>query len=107
MPEQLPDGDVCSHDDCNEPTPWDMVAIVVEGQWFCSPACAVDALGVSKSPPETVTLHDPQYRVDRDELPDVSAEAVDITRSVIGMVEAKQAIKDTREMVGGQFREDV
>jgi hypothetical protein len=104
MSKQLPDQDTCSRPDCEEPTPWDMLAVVLDGTWCCSPACALDHLDTLETPPETVTLHDPQYHVDRDALPDVSSEAVDIRREVVGMAEAIEAIRDAGELFPGQFR---
>jgi hypothetical protein len=100
---QTNDG-TCAHDDCEEPTPWDMAAIIVGDAWYCSPECAIEGVAAAESPPKTVTLHDPQYTADRDELPGVSAEAVNITRPVSGRVDADEAIRTASEVYGGKFR---
>jgi hypothetical protein len=81
-----------------------MAALVLGGAWCCSPACALDHLDTLETPPETVTLHDPQYRVDRDGLPGVSSKAAHIRCDVAGMAEAIEAIRDAGEMFPGQFR---
>jgi len=104
MSKQLPDTETCSRPDCEEPTPWDMLAVVLDGTWCCSPACALDHLDTLETPPETVTLHDPQHHVDRDGLPAVSSEAVHMRCDVVGMAEAIEAIRDAGELPPGQFR---
>jgi hypothetical protein len=104
MSKQLPDSDTCSCAGCESSTPWDMQAVVLDGTWCCSPACALDHLDTLETPPETVTLHDPQYRVDRDGLPGVSSKAVHIRCDVVGMAEAIEAVRDAGELFPGQFR---
>jgi len=104
MSKRVPDTDTCSRPDCEEPTPWDMLAVVVGGAWCCSPACALDHLDTLETPPETVTLHDPQYRVDRDGLPGGSSKAAHIRCDVVGMAEAIEAVRDAGELFPGQFR---
>jgi len=66
--------------------------------------CALDHLDTLETPPETVTLHDPQYHVDRDGLPDVGPTAVHIRCDVVGMAETIEAIRDAGELFPGQFR---
>jgi len=104
MSKQLPDTETCSRPGCEEPTPWDMPAVVLDRVWCCSPACALDHLDGLERPPETVTLHDPQHHVDRDGLPDVSSAAVNISRTVRGLADAAEAVHQANGMVGGQFR---
>lgn len=94
----------CASEDCSEPTPWDMACIVFDGRAFCSPACAREALDRLERVPETITLHDPQYAVDRDELPGVAPEDVDITRGVTGLEDARQAIEECATMHPYEFR---
>lgn len=60
-------GEGCNRDGCDHPTPWDMIAVIVNG-WppFCSPQCAREAVAESDIEPAVITIHDPQYRIDRD-----------------------------------------
>lgn len=102
-PMQTNDG-TCSHDDCDEPTPWDMAAIIVGDGWYCSPTCAIEGVAAADSAPETVTLHDPQYTADRSSMPGVSAEAVNISRPVAGRAEADEAIRTASEVYDAPFR---
>jgi len=104
MSQQLPNTDTCSCAGCESSTPWDMSAVVLDGTWCCSPACALEHLDGLERPPELVTLHDPQYHVDRDGLLDVSSAAVGIRRKVVGTAEAIEAIRDADELFPGQFR---
>ena len=94
----------CASEDCSEPTPWDMACIIFDGRAFCSPACAREVLDGLGRVPETITLHDPQYAVDRDELPGVDSADVDITRDVTGLGDARQAIEECAEMHSCEFR---
>jgi len=104
MSEQPPDTDTCSGTDCEEPTPWDMLAVVIDGVWFCSPACAAAHVDALETPPETVTLHDPQFHANRDAVAGAGPKAVDISRAVVGMADADEAISAVSGMVEGQFR---
>jgi len=104
MSKQPPHTDTCSRPRCEEPTPWDMPAVVVDGVWCCSPACALEHLDGLERLPAAVTLHDPQYHVDREELSAVSSAAVGIRREVVGTAEAIEAIRDADELFPGQFR---
>lgn len=104
MAANLPDDDTCSAPDCEEPTPWDMAALIVDGAWYCSPACAIEGVATADTAPETVTLHDPQYTADRAALPAVSTEAVNISRAVEDRAAADEAIRDASELYGAAFR---
>jgi len=104
MTDRIPDDGTCAHDDCEEPTPWDMAALIVGDAWYCSPACAIEGVAAADTAPETVTLHDPQYTADREQLPGVSAEAVNISRRVTGLDDADLAIAQATELVPGTFR---
>jgi len=100
---QTNDG-TCSHDDCEEPTPWDMAALIVGDAWYCSPECAIEGVAAAETTPDSVTLHDPQFTADRSSMPGVSAEAVNITRSVSGRVDADEAIRSASELHAAPFR---
>jgi hypothetical protein len=105
MSKHAPDTDTCSRPDCGEPTPWDMLAVVVDGTWFCSPPCAATHVDTLEAPPETVRLHDPQHHVDRDAFPDVDSDAVAIRRRVHGMDDAVAAIGAVSGMIHAPFRD--
>jgi len=92
MTELIPDDGTCSAPDCGEPTPWDMAAIVLDDEYYCSPQCAGASLERMDSPPQRVTLHDPQYRIDRANFVHVSEDSVNITREVPSMAAAREAI---------------
>jgi len=104
MTDRIPDSGTCSAPDCEEPTPWDMAALIVGDAWYCSPACAIEGVAAADTAPETVTLHDPQYTADRAALPAVSTEAVNITRAVDGRAAADEAIRDASDLYGAAFR---
>ena len=97
----------CANDDCNAPTPWDMAQIKVDDVAFCSPDCAKEHVESTAATPAQVTLHDPQYAVDRSMFPpSVDEESVSITRRVIGPDDFLTAIVDIEQMFPGQFRVD-
>jgi len=103
MPEQLPDDGTCAAPDCDEPTPWDMAAIIVGEAWYCSPECAGGHLNRHGAPAQ-VTLHDPQFAADRAELPHVADDAVDISRRVTSLDDADTAIAQATDLYPGTFR---
>lgn len=96
--------ETCPVGGCEELTPWDMAAINFDGQYFCSPGCARKHLESMDRVPELMTLHDPQYAVDRGELPGVESEAVDIERPVRDRDDAQAAIDEMEVMFPGEFR---
>ena len=100
----MPSNATCPIDGCDNPTPWDMVALNFDGQYFCSPGCAREHLEGMNRVPELMTLHDPQYYVERDEMPGVEDEAVDIQRPVQSRDDAFIAIDEIEAMVPGEFR---
>lgn len=51
-----------------------------------------------------ITLHDPQYAVDRTPMPEVHSDDVDIWRNVTGIEDAHAAVDEMEEMHPGEFR---
>lgn len=99
--------EACAAAECSEPTPWDMACLVFDDEndrAYCSTACAGDALDAREQAPETITLHDPQYAVDRDDLPDVSADTPTIARPVSGIRDANVALAEFADMFPRDFR---
>jgi len=95
----------CDRDGCNEPTPWDMASIQFADHEFCSPNCAREAFESLTVRSGTVTLHDPQFAVDRDTLPPaVEGDDVNIERRVYGNEEAKEAIDEIEMLYPREFR---
>lgn len=95
----------CDNTDCNAPTPWDMAAIHIDDKSYCTPSCAQDHLKITDTVPQSVALHDPQYNVDRAELPaSVSEDAVNIQRDVTNSMDAAVAIEEIADMYPGDFR---
>lgn len=64
-PDERVDWDTCDNENCDEYTPWDMLAVIVTNSVFCSPECAAEACDDANA---DVWLHDPQFTVDRDVL---------------------------------------
>lgn len=95
----------CDNSGCDEVTSWDMALIMFDGKWFCSPDCAREHLEEMDTAPQSITLHDPQFAVSRDELPPaVGKEDVDIQRPVTGMEDAFTAIQEIESMYPAKFR---
>lgn len=94
----------CDKDGCGNPTSWDMAALIIDSQWFCSPSCAGDGVEVMEGSPETVALHDPQFAVSREEFVDVEGTAVNIERPVENAADAKQAIEKIESLYPTPFR---
>lgn len=101
-------GGRCARPGCEEPTPWDMSAVIITAEWYCSPECARAALddlvGQPAKEPTRVALHDPQFHVDRSALPGVSPHATEIWRSVVGLPDAFKAVDELSELHPGAFR---
>ena len=100
----IPNDGTCDGQDCTEVAPWDMAAIQFDGCWLCSPACARTYLGQMDTEPASVTLHDPQFAVDRTPLPEVDEADVTLTREVTEAADAESAISETEAMFPGEFR---
>jgi hypothetical protein len=81
-----------------------MAGILLDHDWFCSPECARAQLIAMSDCPDTVTLHDPQFSVDRSELPGVDAEDVNIQRSVTDKEDAATALDEAKLMHSPPFR---
>jgi hypothetical protein len=97
--------DACTNTNCDEPTPWDMAAVMLDDEWFCSPACAREYLNESDATPSTVTLHDPQFVASRAEMPaSVDDADVDIQRRVTDRDDAFSAIDELVSMFSAPFR---
>lgn len=96
----------CANPDCDEPTPWDMASVRLDDAEFCSPECArahLDRTG-AESVPQRVTLHDPQFAVDRSDLSGVAEDAIDIGRPIEHGADARRALDEIEEMFPGEFR---
>lgn len=95
----------CDATGCDEPTPWDMVAIVFAGDWFCSPDCARAALNEMTAAPDSITLHDPQFAVAREEVSAASDETdVDLQWPVVDETDALSVLDDIESMYPSDFR---
>lgn len=94
----------CDSTDCEEPTAWDMVSIDIGDESYCSPECARSALSERDEIPSSITLHDPQLHVSRENLPDVDDDHVNITRQVTSRDDALKAVDEAAEMYPGEFR---
>lgn len=92
--------ETCDNDDCDEPTPWDMISIRLGEHSVCSPDCARALLDATNGSPMKVTLHDPQYVLDRDQFPGVAEDAVNIERRVTNRSDAIVAIDQLEQMLG-------
>lgn len=94
----------CARKGCSEPTPWDMACIVFDARAFCSPDCAQQQLEALDRVPESVTLHDPQFAVDRAGHPYANADDVDIVYQVDGREDARMTIRECESIHPYEFR---
>lgn len=95
----------CDNTGCEELTPWDMPAIIINDAWFCSPNCAREHLEGIDAAPQSITFHDPQYAASRDELPSsVQEEDVDIRWPVSKMEDALESIQEIESAYPDKFR---
>jgi NAD-dependent dihydropyrimidine dehydrogenase PreA subunit len=99
----VPSFDRCSRAGCEEVCPWDMVSIIVDGRVCCSPDCATVVLEELPEAPSIVTLHEPQFHVDRDAL-GIPHDATEIWRDVENKDDAEAAIRQIAELYPGRFR---
>jgi hypothetical protein len=53
----------CDAVGCEQPTPWDMIAIRIGSESFCCPNCALGHLNGLETAPDKIVLHDPQMAV--------------------------------------------
>lgn len=60
-PDESANWGTCNADDCDEPAPWDMKAVLCEDSVYCSPDCANGNIPIDA----VVYCHDPQFHVDR------------------------------------------
>jgi len=98
-------GGKCDAEGCDEPTPWDMVGVLLdETQGYCSPDCALVALEASKTVPDLVTIHDPQHAVSRDKMQGVTNDVIDFDRNVDSNADAEDAIRETGQLFEYPFR---
>lgn len=94
----------CARDHCENPCPWDMAAIVFDGETVCcSPHCAEVVLEGRDATPSVVTYHDPQAAADREAL-GLGGDVVDIYREVDSKTEAEAAIREISELHPNRFR---
>lgn len=95
----------CSRERCDEPCPWDMAAIIFDHETVCcSPACAEVVLEGLDTPPKTVSLHDPQFTVDRGDLPNVDDDDTVLHYSTETFDDAESAITDAADLHTPRFR---
>lgn len=101
-------GHECARLDCDELTPFDMAAIAVDGDVYCSPKCVRVALesvrGHPYDIPSEITLLDPQNHVDKSPLPGVDETEMVLTRRVKGLPDAERAVDEIEQMYPGEFR---
>lgn len=82
-----------------------MNAILVDGVWLCSPECARAFVDELDAAPDSVTLHDPQFVLSREELSaEFGEDTSGITRTVDGADEAVSAIAEFESMFPSPFR---
>ncbi len=99
MTQPEADSKTCDNENCDSPTPWDMISIRLGDHSVCSPDCARELLEASSGTPMKVTLHDPQYALDRDLVPSVDETSVNVERRVTGYDDALRAIDHLEEML--------
>lgn len=101
-----PTGDTstCARAHCRESTSEELAAIQINGNSVCSPDCARAYLSARDAAPDSITLHDPQFAVARDEVPDVSADQVSMVRRVADRADARAAIDEIETMFPTEFR---
>lgn len=89
--------DTCDNENCDEQTPWDMLAVIADDLVFCSPECARESSLTARR--AEVWLHDPQYTVDR--------ETVALDPNTVQMqppVKGQAAIDAIEEIVDARWR---
>lgn len=87
----------CSADGCNHPTPWDMDNIGINQNTI---VCSVDCAHIwleGKEKPETITVRDPQYHLERPE--NVPDKSVNMIRNVWDDEEVTEVLSEIREMM--------
>lgn len=95
----------CSREGCDELCPFDMTAIIFDHETICcSPACAEVVLEGLDTPPETVSLHDPQTVVDRGDLPNVDVDDTALNYSTETFDDAESAITEAADLHTPRFR---
>jgi len=97
----------CDCAGCDEPTPWDLPSVRLDEHEYCSAECAREAYAAMPAGdhPVTITLHDPQYAVDRDELPPAVGDTdVNIECECWSADEAAAAFDDMLAMFPHEFR---
>lgn len=83
----------CHSDTCSESLSPEQPAITInQTHALCSPDCAYDFLDTINLTFKNVTLHDPQFEVDRKPLP-VHEDTVAISRPVNSRSDAKEAVE--------------
>lgn len=101
-------GHKCARLDCDELTPFDMAAIAIDGDVYCSPECVRVALesvrGHPHEVPREITLLDPQNHVDKSPLPGVDETEMVLTRRVEGLPDVERAVGEIERMYPGEFR---
>jgi len=105
MTEPPENDGTCDNDGCSEPTPMDMPAIVMGGFWFCSPTCAHEKISTLPAMMKHLTLHDPQFAMERDEFPEgVSDDDVGIRWVIENKEVALDLLEEIEEEFPGPFR---
>jgi len=78
-----------------------MAGIILFEEVYCCAECAKEGLNDMPDVPGEVTLHDPQYVVDREEI-GLDSQTVDITRK--GPESARTKIEQIDELFSGVYR---
>lgn len=98
MPELQEDESTCAIASCDNATPWDMASIILDDTWYCTPRCARTAITECGVHPDTVTVHDPQYSIKRDETDLMDEDEVDYTYDVETQGRALMAIDEAQDL---------
>jgi len=100
QPEEIDWGE-CSNEGCKQPTPMDMVGIILGERIYCSPDCAKECVSDHDFETDDVALHDPQYSVDREQH-GLNPKTIDIIRE--GPETPTEKIEACTELYGAGFR---
>lgn len=102
--------------------PWDMPQVRVDGVSFCSTDCATKYIESEDVTPTEITLHDPQFYVDRSQFPPMGGDDGDkwisttpegwdswlsTTCLVSNHSDCLMAVKTIEEIFVGPFRAEV
>lgn len=94
----------CNGESCQEFVPWDMPAFVIDGDWYCSPDCAHEAIATLSSPPRILRLHDPQDGVPENNVHfDFLIIEHSLARGVTSLEDARESVEKLNKMYEGEI----